>query len=80
MTVAQDRFRELEARILQTIDLVRTTRQEKQIAEKELAAARFRIERLEEEIEQLKREREMVKTKVESLLDHLSELTEESLV
>ena len=80
MAVAQDRFGELEARILQTIELVRTTRQEKQIAEKELAAARFRIERLEEEIEQLKREREMVKTKVESLLDHLSELTEESLV
>ena len=80
MAVAQDRFGELEARILQTIELVRTTRQEKQIAEKELAGARFRIERLEEEIEQLKREREMVKTKVESLLDHLSELTEESLV
>ena len=80
MAVAQDRFGELEARILQTIELVRTTRQEKQIAEKELAAARFRIERLEEEIEQLKREREMVKTKVESLRDHLSELTEESLV
>jgi len=80
MTLAQDRFGELEARILQTIDLVRTTRQEKQVAEKELAAARFRIGRLEEEIEQLKRERGMVKTKVEALLEHLSELTEESLV
>jgi chromosome segregation ATPase len=80
MTLAQDRFGELEARILQTIDLVRTTRQEKQIAEKELAAARTHIARLEEEIEQFKREREMVKAKVESLLEHLSELTEESLV
>ena len=80
MTSAQDRFTELETRILQTVDLVRTTRQEKQVAEKELAAARFRIGRLEEEIEQLKRERGMVKTKVEALLEHLSELTEESLV
>ena len=80
MTLTQDRFGELEARILQTIDLVRTTRQEKQIAEKELAAARIRIARLEEELEQLTRERETVKTKVESLLEHLSELTEESLV
>ena len=80
MTLAQDRFTELEARILQTVDLVRTTRQEKQLAEKELSAARVRIARLEDEIEQLWRERELVKNKVESLLEHMSELTEGSLV
>ena len=80
MTLAQDRFTELETRILQTVDLVRTTRQEKQLAEKELSAARVRIARLEDEIEQLRRERELVKNKVESLLEHMSELTEGSLV
>ena len=80
MTQVQDRFTKLEARILQAVDLIRTTRQEKQRAERELAAARGRIGRLEQEVEQLRRERELVKNKVESLLGHMSELSEESLV
>jgi chromosome segregation ATPase len=80
MTLLQDRFTELETRILQTVDLVKTTRQEKQHAEKELSTARVHIARLENELEHLRRERELVKNKVESLLEHMSELTEGSLV
>jgi hypothetical protein len=38
--------------------------------------ARRRISEMEGEIEELKRERDMVKNKVESLLEHLTELTE----
>jgi FtsZ-binding cell division protein ZapB len=77
---ATDKFNELESRIERTIELVRTTRQEKDVAVKELALARKRMGELERENEELKRERELVKNKVESLLDNLSELTEESLV
>ena len=80
MPSATDKFSELEARIMRTIELVKITRHEKEKAEKELLAARSQIRNLEHELEQLRRERELVKNKVESLLENLSELTEESLV
>ena len=79
-TQAFDKFTELETRILRTIELVKTTRQERDAAEKELSGARKQIDRLEREIEELRRERDLVKNKVESLLENLSALTEESLV
>jgi archaellum component FlaC len=77
---AVDRFTELEARIIRTIELVKTTRLEKAAVEKELTMTRKSVERLEREIEELKQERELVKNKVESLLDNLSEITEASVV
>jgi chromosome segregation ATPase len=73
MTPGADQFAELETKIVRTIDLVKTTRQE-------LSAARSRIKALEQELEQLRRERDLVKNKVESLLDVLSEITEETVV
>ena len=78
--VSADRFSELETRITRTIELGKTTRHEKENAEKQLAVARSQIVRLERELEQLRRERDLVNNKVESLLENLSELTEESLV
>ena len=75
-----DKFEELENRITRTNELVKTTRQEKAQAEKDLSAARKQIGMLERELDQLRHEREVVKKKVESLLEMLSELTEESLV
>jgi chromosome segregation ATPase len=80
MTVVPENFTELETRILRTIELVKTTRQEKERAEKELAAANHTIGRLEKELEQLRRERDLVKNKVETLLETLSEITEETVV
>jgi chromosome segregation ATPase len=80
MPASPDRFSELEARITRTVELVKTTRQEKEKAEKELLNARSQIKTLEREIEQLRRERDLVKNKVESLLENLSELNEETLV
>jgi len=77
---AVDKFVELEARIVRTIELVKTTRQEKAAVEKELAAVRKNVDILEREIQELKQERELVKNRVESLLDNLSEITEESVV
>jgi septal ring factor EnvC (AmiA/AmiB activator) len=75
-----DKFDELESRITRTVELVKTTRQERAQAEKDLAAARKQIAALERELEQLRGERDVVKNKVESLLEMLSQLNEESLV
>ena len=77
---AVDRFSELEARIIRTVELVKSTRSEKAAVEKEVALTRKSVERLEREIEELKQERELVKNRVESLHDNLSEITEESVV
>ena len=73
MSSNADHFAELETKIIKTIDLVKTTRQD-------LAVARAQIKNLERELEQLRRERDLVKNKVETLLETLSELTEESVV
>ena len=78
--MADVKFDELEARIVRTIELVRTTQKEKGNLEKELADARRLITRLESDLAELKRDREVIKQKVESLIETLSELTEESLV
>ncbi|HMF01491.1 MAG TPA: hypothetical protein VKK06_16515 [Terriglobia bacterium] len=80
MFSSSDKFAELETRILRTIELVKTTRQERDRVEIELKEARGTISRLEKEVEQLRRERDLVKNKVESLLENLSELTEEAVV
>ena len=73
---AADKFAELEDRIIRTIDLVKTTRKQKDAAERELSFAQKQISRLEEEIEGLKQERDLVKNRIETLLDNLSEITE----
>jgi len=73
---AADKFAELENRIIRTIDLVKTTRKQKEAAERDLTFAQKQIARLEEEIEGLKQERDLVKNRVEALLENLNELTE----
>lgn len=80
MVSTYEKFAELETRIGRTIELVKSTRQEKDTVEKELSLARNQIARLEREVEELRRERDLVKNRVESLLESLSELTEETLV
>jgi septal ring factor EnvC (AmiA/AmiB activator) len=80
MAAAPEKFLELESRIIRTIELLKTTRQEKDNVEKQLAAARNEISRLGRELEELRDERDIVKNKIESLLETLSELTEESIV
>lgn len=75
-----EKLEELETRILRTVELVKTTRAEKEAVEKKLAGANDRIDQLEREVEELRRERDLVRTKVESLLANLTELTEETVV
>ena len=78
--MAEVKFQELEAQILRTIELVKSTRREKESLEKELAGAQRLIAKLENELNELRRDRTLARSKVESLLETLSELTEESLV
>jgi len=73
---AADKFAELEDRIIRTIELVKATRKQKDTAERELSFAQKQISRLEEEIEGLKQERDLVKNRIENLLENLSEITE----
>jgi septal ring factor EnvC (AmiA/AmiB activator) len=80
MNATTDKFAELETRILRTIELVKTTRQERDRVETELQVSRAAVARLEKELEQLRRERDLVKNRVESLLETLAELTEETVV
>jgi len=79
-TTAVDKFVELEDRIARTIELVKETRKEKAAVEKELATAKRNLDRLELELEDLKQERDVIKNRVEALLDKLLEVTEESVV
>jgi len=80
MNATTDKFAELETRILRTIELVKTTRQDRDRVETELQVSRAAVARLEKELEQLRRERDLVKNRVESLLETLAELTEETVV
>jgi chromosome segregation ATPase len=76
MSIAFEKIAELETRILRAVEVVKTTRQEKDALEKELAGSRSEIVALKRELEELRRERDMVKNKVEGLLDSLAELEE----
>jgi chromosome segregation ATPase len=73
---AADKFAELEDRIVRTIEFVKTTRKQKETVERELTFAQKQIARLEGEIEELKQERDLVKNRVEALLENLNELAE----
>jgi septal ring factor EnvC (AmiA/AmiB activator) len=78
MSTAFEKFAELETRIGRTVELVKTTRQENEGLLRELAAARSNMTRLEREVEELKRERDVIKNKVETMLEALSELSDET--
>ena len=72
-STAFEKFEELEVRIVRTVEMVKST-------QKDLAGARAQISRMERELEDLRRERDVVKDRIETLLKNLSELTEEASV
>ena len=80
MATAFEKFEELETRIVRTVELVKTTRHEKELLERELAGARASMARMERELDELRRDRDIVKDKVEMLLENLSQITEETSV
>jgi septal ring factor EnvC (AmiA/AmiB activator) len=79
-------FKSLEENILRTIDLLKSAREAKAVAERDAARLRQQLHEREEEAETmrhelvgLRREREEVRTRVEKMLDQIEALnTEES--
>jgi FtsZ-binding cell division protein ZapB len=80
-----EKFSHLEDKIYRTIELTKTLRQEKESLEKELSLMRRgksspvngETERLERQVEQLLAERDMIRMKVEAMLDAVAALDPE---
>ncbi|HYN26195.1 MAG TPA: hypothetical protein VES69_14305 [Pyrinomonadaceae bacterium] len=78
-----EKFSHLEDKIYRTIELTKTLRQEKESLEKELSLARREMgvpketQRLERQVEQLLAERDMIRMKVEAMLDAVAALDPE---
>ena len=79
-----EKFSHLEDKIYRTIELTKTLRQEKEALEREVAASRRELsnlqdekERLESQVERLLSERDMIRMKVEAMLDAVAVLDPE---
>ena len=79
-----EKFSHLEDKIYRTIELTKTLRQEKESLEKELSLMRRDMgsvlnekERLETQVEKLFAERDMIRMKVEAMLDAVAALDPE---
>jgi hypothetical protein len=80
-----EKFSHLEDKIYRTIELTKTLRQEKEHLEKELSllrrgktpASNGETERLEKQVEQLLAERDLIRMKVEAMLDAVAALDPE---
>jgi FtsZ-binding cell division protein ZapB len=79
-----EKFSHLEDKIYRTIELTKTLRQEKESLEKELSLVRrnrgnvpHEQERLEKQVESLLAERDLIRAKVEAMLDAVAALDPE---
>ena len=79
-----EKFSHLEDKIYRTIELTKTLRQEKESLEKELSLMRrnrgsvpFEQQRLEKQVEALLAERDVIRAKVEAMLDAVASLDPE---
>jgi cell division protein FtsB len=79
-----EKFSHLEDKIYRTIELTKTLRQEKEALERDMAATRRELgnlldekERLEAQVERLLSERDMIRMKVEAMLDAVAVLDPE---
>ena len=77
-------FKSLEEKILRTIELLKSAREAKAVAERDAARLREQLNEREEEIEStrhelvsLRRERDEVRSRVEKMLGQIASLTEE---
>ena len=76
MPNALDKFKSLEERIALTIEVINTSRAEKETLERDLAAARMKIMELKEELIGLREERKAVRDRVKGLIVSVGELTD----
>ena len=77
-------FRSLEEKVLRTIELLKSARDAKAVAERDAARLREQLNEREEEVDtlrkemvNLRREREEVRTRVEKMLGQIEALTAE---
>jgi predicted nucleic acid-binding Zn-ribbon protein len=82
--ISADEFHSLEAKVYQTIELLKTAREGKAAAERDVTRLREQLEVREEEAENLRKEviglrkeREEVRTRVEKMVRQIDELTAE---
>jgi chromosome segregation ATPase len=80
MASVTDKFDDLEERILRAVEVIKSTRTEKEAAERQITLGQAQIAELQKELDQLRHERDLIRTKVESLLEVLSQLTEDTVV
>lgn len=80
--VSEDDFHSLEEKVYRTIELLKSAREAKAAAERDVTRLREQLELREEEIESLRRdtinlrkEREEVRGRVEKMLRQIDELT-----
>ena len=74
-----EKFSHLEDKIYRTIELTKTLRQEKEELERQLANYRGGVgdEQLVADIQRLRAERELIRTKVENILDAIARIDPE---
>ena len=79
-----EKFSHLEDKIYRTIELTKTLRQEKEALERDVVATRRELgnlldekERLESQVERLLSDRDMIRMKVEAMLDAVAVLDPE---
>lgn len=83
--VSVDEFHALEEKVYKTIELLKSAREAKAIAERDVSRLREQLEEREEEVETmreqmigLRREREEVRGRVEKMLKQIDTLTAEA--
>jgi hypothetical protein len=83
--VSSDEFHELEEKVYKTIELLKSAREAKAIAERDVSRLREQLEDREEEVETiraqmvtLRREREEVRSRVEKMLRQLDSMGAEA--
>ena len=75
-----EEFKNLEERIAQVLEVLQKTREEKNVAETGLTEAQQQIALLQKDIEALRAARGVVRGRVESLIESISELSEKQVV
>lgn len=82
--VPADEFQVLEEKVYRTIEMYKSAQEARSIAERDVKRLREQLEEREEELEslrremvQLRRDREEVRGRVEKMLQHIDDLTEQ---
>jgi len=85
IAASSDEFQALEEKVYKTIELLKSAREAKAIAERDVSRLREQLEEREEEVEtmrhqivNLRREREEVRCRVEKMLKQIDVLAEAS--